>query len=43
VQVQWANGHRYPATVQQVAGPQVLVMFPDGRTQWVEMTFLSPG
>jgi hypothetical protein len=41
VYVQWADGNKYPATVQQVAGSQCLVLFNDGRRQWVEARFLS--
>jgi hypothetical protein len=40
VLVQWADGNRYPATVQQQNGSQCLVSFPDGRTQWVEAQYL---
>lgn len=43
VLVQWADGNRYPAAIQQAAGGQCLVVFPNGRQQWVEMRYLSPG
>jgi hypothetical protein len=43
VNVTWSNGHRYPATVQQVSGTQCLVMFPDGQQHWVEMQYVAPG
>lgn len=43
VQVTWSNGHRYPATIQQVAGGQVLVVFPDGQQHWVALQYVSPG
>jgi len=40
VLVQWSDGNKYPATVQQSQGPQALVVFPDGRQQWVDIQFL---
>jgi hypothetical protein len=43
VNVTWSNGQRYPATVSQVSGSQVLVIFPDGQQHWVEMQYLTPG
>jgi hypothetical protein len=43
VLVQWADGNRYPATVQQAANGQCLVVFPDGQQRWVEMRYLSGG
>lgn len=42
VNVTWSNGQRYPATVSQISGTQVLVVFPDGQQHWVEMHYLSP-
>ena len=41
VWVTWANGQRYPATVQQVAGNQCLVAFPDGQQHWVDVGYVS--
>jgi len=43
VNVTWSNGQRYPATVSQVSGTKVLVVFPDGQQHWVEMQYLTPG
>ncbi|MDB4943890.1 MAG: hypothetical protein JWP97_3424 [Labilithrix sp.] len=43
VSVTWANGHRYPGTVQQIAGSQCLVVFPDGQLHWVDMQYVAPG
>jgi hypothetical protein len=43
VLVQWADGNRYPAMVQQVAGAQCLVVFPNGQQQWVDAQYLSFG
>ncbi len=37
VMVEWADGNRYPATVQQCAPGQCLVLFPDGQQRWVDM------
>jgi hypothetical protein len=42
VTVTWANGARYPGTVQQISGTQCLVVFPDGQHHWVEMQYLVP-
>ncbi|MEI7894928.1 MAG: hypothetical protein WCI05_17665 [Myxococcales bacterium] len=41
VLVAWADGNRYPATVQQVAGNQVSVVFPDGRQLWVDSQYVA--
>jgi hypothetical protein len=41
VWVTWANGQRYPATVQQLAGNQCLVVFPDGQQHWVDVSYVS--
>jgi hypothetical protein len=43
VLVHWADGNRYPATVLQSAGNQVLVVFPSGQQQWVELQYVSTG
>ncbi len=43
VLVTWSTGQRYPATVQQVTGTQLLVLFPDGQQHWVDMQYVSPG
>jgi hypothetical protein len=42
VLVQWSDGNRYPAVVQQAAAGQCLVAFPNGQTQWVPAAYLSP-
>ena len=44
VLVQWADGNRYPAVVQQISGVNCLVCFPDGRSQWVldQYLFATP-
>lgn len=41
VRVRWANGQKYPGTVWQVQGTQVLVAFPDGQRHWVEIGFVE--
>jgi hypothetical protein len=41
--VQWADGNRYPGTVQQAGNGQCLVVFPDGQQRWVENQYLSTG
>jgi hypothetical protein len=43
VLVHWADGHRYPATVLQAVGNQVLVAFPSGQQQWVDIAYVSSG
>ena len=43
VHVTWSNGQRYPGTVQQTSGTQVLVLFPDGQQHWVEMHYVAAG
>jgi hypothetical protein len=43
VLVYWADGNRYPATVLQAAGNQVLVAFPGGQQQWVDLQYVSSG
>jgi hypothetical protein len=35
VLVQWSDGNRYPAVLQQSAREQCLVAFPNGTQQWV--------
>jgi hypothetical protein len=35
VLVQWSDGNRYPAVLQQSAQGQALVVFPNGTGQWV--------
>ncbi|MBK8258464.1 MAG: hypothetical protein IPK82_38120 [Polyangiaceae bacterium] len=42
VLVQWNDGNRYPATIIQVNGPQMQVVFPNGQNMWVEARFLTP-
>jgi len=43
VLVHWADGNRYPGTVLQVAGTQLLVSFPNGQQHWVDMKYVSSG
>jgi hypothetical protein len=42
VRVTWATGQRFPATVQQVAPAQCLVVFDNGQQQWVDMQYVTP-
>ena len=39
----WGDGNRYPATVVQVHGNQVLCSMDNGQQQWVEAQYLAPG
>jgi hypothetical protein len=41
--VHWADGNRYPGTVLQVAGTQLLVSFPNGQQHWVDLKYVSSG
>jgi hypothetical protein len=41
VLVHWADGNRYPGTVLQASGRQVLVAFPSGMQQWVDLQYVS--
>jgi hypothetical protein len=41
VLVHWSDGNRYPGTVLQAAGTQVLVSFPNGQQHWVDMKYVS--
>lgn len=43
VLVQWSDGNRYPGTVLQTAGSQLLVAFPNGQQQWIDQQFISSG
>lgn len=43
VLVHWSDGNRYPGTVLQVAGTQVLVSFPNGQQHWVDTKYVSSG
>lgn len=43
VLVYWADGNQYPGTVLQVSPYHVLVAFPNGAQQWVEMRYVSVG
>jgi hypothetical protein len=43
VLVHWSNGNRYPGTVMQAVGAQVLVAFPDGQQHWVDVRYVSGG
>jgi len=43
VLVHWADGNRYPGTVLQASGRQVLVAFPSGMQQWVDLQYVSSG
>jgi hypothetical protein len=42
VLVEWSDGRRYPATIQQMASGQCLVLFPDGQHRWVDIRHVSP-
>jgi len=41
VRVRWSNGQKYPGTIWQVHGTQVLVAFGDGQRHWVEASFVE--
>lgn len=43
VLVHWSDGNRYPGTVLQIAGTQLLVSFPNGQQHWVDMKYVSSG
>ncbi len=43
VLVQWSNGNRYPGTVLQASGSQVLVSFPNGQQHWVDVKYVTTG
>lgn len=43
VLVHWVDGNRYPGTVLQASGRQVLVAFPSGMQQWVDLQYVSSG
>jgi hypothetical protein len=43
VLVQWADGNRYPGTVLQASGTQLLVAFPNGQQHWVDARYVSTG
>lgn len=43
VLVHWSDGNRYPGTVLQSAGGQLLVAFPNGQQQWVNAKYVSVG
>lgn len=43
VLVHWSDGNRYPGTVLQVAGAQLLVSFPNGQQHWVDAKYVSSG
>ncbi len=43
VLVHWSDGNRYPGTVLQVAGTQILVSFPNGQQHWVDAKYVSSG
>jgi hypothetical protein len=43
VLVYWADGNQYPGTVLQVSPYHVLVAFPNGAQQWVEMRYVTVG
>jgi hypothetical protein len=42
VTLAWSDGNRYPATVVQVHGNQVLCAMENGQQQWVESQYLAP-
>ena len=41
VQVVWADGQRYPGTVQRSEQGQVLVLFSDGQPRWVDVRWVT--
>jgi hypothetical protein len=43
VLVYWADGNRYPGTVLQVAPQHVLVAFPNGSQQWIDVRYVTMG
>ncbi len=43
VLVHWSNGNRYPGTVLQASGGQLLVAFPNGQQHWVDVRYVSGG
>ena len=43
VLVHWSDGNRYPGTVLQSAGTQLLVSFPNGQQHWVDVKYVSSG
>jgi hypothetical protein len=43
VLVHWADGKRYPATVLHATASHVLVVFPTGQQQWVDVRYVSSG
>jgi hypothetical protein len=42
VMVRWSDGNQYPATIMNVGNNQAMVVFPDGRSMWVENQYLTP-
>ena len=42
VQVQWADGNRYPGTLLQNNGAQAQVVMSDGQTLWLDPKYLTP-
>ena len=42
VLVAWADGNRDPATIQQLAPGQCLVLFVDGQHRWVDNQYVTP-
>jgi hypothetical protein len=43
VLVYWADGNQYPGTVLQLSAQHVLVAFPNGAQQWVDMRYVTTG
>ena len=43
VLVHWADGNRYPATVLHATATHVLVVFPTGQQQWIDVRYVSTG
>jgi len=43
VLVHWSDGNRYPGTVLQASGAQLLVAFPNGQQHWVDVRYVSSG
>ncbi len=43
VMVQWSDGNRYPGTVVQAQGDQILCAMQNGQQQWFPAQSVSPG
>jgi hypothetical protein len=42
VMVRWSDGNQYPATIMGVGNNQSNVIFPDGRSMWIQNQYLTP-